>query len=93
MAEFSEAIKLDEIEPPSGDLVQNYGVIHNDMSSSLLSGSRNRRSLALDLKRPEAIRSWRRGSSHPAACMPLEEQLKRRKKAKAKRQSEFGFRT
>lgn len=55
MAELSEAINLDEIESPSGDLMRNYGVIHNDMSSSFLSCNRNKRSLALDLKRPEAL--------------------------------------
>jgi crotonobetainyl-CoA:carnitine CoA-transferase CaiB-like acyl-CoA transferase len=55
VAELSEAIKLDEIESPSGDLMRNYGVIHNDMSSSFLSCNRNKRSLALDLKRPEAL--------------------------------------
>jgi crotonobetainyl-CoA:carnitine CoA-transferase CaiB-like acyl-CoA transferase len=55
VAELSEAINLDEIESPSGDLMRNYGVIHNDMSSSFLSCNRNKRSLALDLKRPEAL--------------------------------------
>ena len=47
VAELSEAIKLDEIESPSGELMRNYGVIHNDMSSSLLSCNRNRRSRAI----------------------------------------------
>jgi crotonobetainyl-CoA:carnitine CoA-transferase CaiB-like acyl-CoA transferase len=55
VAELSEAINLDEIESPSGDLMRNYGVIHNDMSSSFLSCNRNKRSLVLDLKRPEAL--------------------------------------
>jgi crotonobetainyl-CoA:carnitine CoA-transferase CaiB-like acyl-CoA transferase len=56
VAELSETIDLDEIESPSDDLMRNYGVIHNDMSSSFLSCNRNRRSLALDLKRPEALK-------------------------------------
>jgi crotonobetainyl-CoA:carnitine CoA-transferase CaiB-like acyl-CoA transferase len=55
VAELSEAINLDEIESPSGDLMRDYGVIHNDMSSSFPSCNRNKRSLALDLKRPEAL--------------------------------------
>jgi crotonobetainyl-CoA:carnitine CoA-transferase CaiB-like acyl-CoA transferase len=44
-----------KIESPSGDLMRNYGVHHNGMSSSFLSCNRNKRSLALDLKKPEAL--------------------------------------
>jgi crotonobetainyl-CoA:carnitine CoA-transferase CaiB-like acyl-CoA transferase len=44
-----------KIESPSGDLMRNYGTQHNGMSSSFLSCNRNKRSLALDLKKPEAL--------------------------------------
>lgn len=49
-----------KIESPAGDLMRNYGVIHNGMSSSFLSSNRNKRSLALDLKKPEALEIVRR---------------------------------
>ena len=39
-----------KIEGPSGDLMRNYGVMHNGMSSSFLSSNRSKRSLCVDIK-------------------------------------------
>ena len=39
-----------KIEAPSGDLMRNYGVVHNGMSSSFLSSNRSKRSLCVDIK-------------------------------------------
>lgn len=44
-----------KIESPSGDLMRNYGTIHKGMSSSFLSGNRNKRSLCVDIKKPEGL--------------------------------------
>jgi len=44
-----------KIEGPSGDLMRNYGVIHNGMSSSFLSSNRSKRSLCVDIKAKEGL--------------------------------------
>ena len=44
-----------KIEGPSGDLMRNYGVMHNGMSSSFLSSNRSKRSLCVDLKAKEGL--------------------------------------
>lgn len=44
-----------KIESHSGDLMRNYGTVHNGMSSSFLSGNRSKRSLCVDLKAKEGM--------------------------------------
>lgn len=44
-----------KIEGPSGDLMRNYGVVHNGMSSSFLSSNRSKRSLCVDIKAKEGL--------------------------------------
>jgi crotonobetainyl-CoA:carnitine CoA-transferase CaiB-like acyl-CoA transferase len=44
-----------KIESPGGDLMRNYGTIHNGMSSSFLSSNRNKRSLCVDIKAKEGL--------------------------------------
>ncbi len=44
-----------KIESPGGDLMRNYGTVHNGMSSSFLSSNRNKRSLCVDIKAKEGL--------------------------------------
>jgi len=44
-----------KIESPSGDLMRHFNPIRNGMSASFLSCNRNKRSLAVDLKRAEGL--------------------------------------
>lgn len=44
-----------KIEGPSGDLMRNYGVVHNGMSASFLSSNRSKRSLCVDIKAKEGL--------------------------------------
>jgi len=44
-----------KIEGPSGDLMRNYGTVHNGMSSSFLSSNRSKRSLCVDIKAKEGL--------------------------------------
>ena len=44
-----------KIEGPSGDLMRNYGVVHNGMSSSFLSSNRSKRSLCVDIKAKDGL--------------------------------------
>lgn len=44
-----------KIESPAGDLMRNYGVIQNGMSSSFLSCNRGKKSLCIDIKTPEGL--------------------------------------
>ena len=44
-----------KVEGPSGDLMRNYGFVHNGMSSSFLSSNRSKRSLCVDLKAKEGL--------------------------------------
>src|SRR5436190_8946407 len=44
-----------KIEGPSGDLMRNYGSVHNGMSSSFLSSNRSKRSLCVDIKAKEGL--------------------------------------
>jgi crotonobetainyl-CoA:carnitine CoA-transferase CaiB-like acyl-CoA transferase len=44
-----------KIESPGGDLMRNYGTVHNGMSSSFLSSNRGKRSLCVDIKKPEGL--------------------------------------
>lgn len=49
-----------KIESHSGDLMRNYGTVHNGMSSSFLSCNRNKRSLCVDIKATEGLEIVRR---------------------------------
>jgi crotonobetainyl-CoA:carnitine CoA-transferase CaiB-like acyl-CoA transferase len=51
-----------KIEPPGGDLLRNLakGARNRDMSGKFLNFNRNKRSIGLDLKRPEAMAALRR---------------------------------
>ncbi|WP_135467720.1 CaiB/BaiF CoA transferase family protein [Crenalkalicoccus roseus] len=50
-----------KVEPPQGDLVRNSGVArHRGMASVFLSINRNKRSLCLDIKKPEGAEVLRR---------------------------------
>ncbi|HZN28481.1 MAG TPA: CoA transferase, partial [Xanthobacteraceae bacterium] len=44
-----------KVEPPQGDMGRATPPIRNDESVSFVALNRNKRSLVLDLKRPEAI--------------------------------------
>jgi crotonobetainyl-CoA:carnitine CoA-transferase CaiB-like acyl-CoA transferase len=44
-----------KIEGPGGDLMRNYGVVHNGMSASFLSSNRSKRSLCVDIKAKEGL--------------------------------------
>ena len=44
-----------KIEPPNGDLMRHFGVLHRGMSSSFLSNNHGKRSLAVDIKGPEGL--------------------------------------
>ncbi|MEM7408365.1 MAG: CoA transferase [Pseudomonadota bacterium] len=49
-----------KVEPLRGETMRNAGIKHRGMSSSFLSCNRNKRSLAIDLKRPEGLDAVRR---------------------------------
>jgi crotonobetainyl-CoA:carnitine CoA-transferase CaiB-like acyl-CoA transferase len=49
-----------KIESPGGDLMRNYGSGANGMASSFLSCNRSKRSLAVDIKKPEGLAILRR---------------------------------
>lgn len=50
-----------KVEPPEGDLIRSNGVsLHKGMGSIFLSLNRNKRSVALDLKKPESAEVMRR---------------------------------
>jgi len=50
-----------KVEPPEGDLIRTNGVsLHPGMSSIFLTLNRNKRSVALDLKKPESAAVMRR---------------------------------
>jgi crotonobetainyl-CoA:carnitine CoA-transferase CaiB-like acyl-CoA transferase len=54
-----------KVEPPQGDLVRNSGVArHRGMASVFLSINRNKRSLCLDIKKPEGAEVLRRLIPH-----------------------------
>jgi crotonobetainyl-CoA:carnitine CoA-transferase CaiB-like acyl-CoA transferase len=44
-----------KVEGPSGDLMRNYGMVHNGMSSSFLSSNRSKRSLCVDIKAKQGL--------------------------------------
>lgn len=44
-----------KIEPPTGDLMRHFGVLHRGMSSSFLSNNHGKRSLAVDIKTPSGL--------------------------------------
>lgn len=44
-----------KIEPPTGDLMRHFGVLHRGMSSSFLSNNHSKRSLAVDIKTPSGL--------------------------------------
>lgn len=44
-----------KIEPPAGDLMRHFGVLHRGMSSSFLSNNHGKRSLAVDIKTPPGL--------------------------------------
>src|SRR5690348_11707336 len=44
-----------KIEPPGGDLMRHFGVLHKGMSSSFLSNNHGKRSLAVDIKAPVGL--------------------------------------
>jgi crotonobetainyl-CoA:carnitine CoA-transferase CaiB-like acyl-CoA transferase len=44
-----------KVEGPSGDLMRNYGMVHNGMSSSFLSSNRSKRSLCVDIKARQGL--------------------------------------
>jgi len=45
-----------KIEPPDGDLMRHFGVLHKGMSSSFLSNNHGKRSLAVDIKAPAGLK-------------------------------------
>src|SRR4029077_17436634 len=49
-----------KIEPPDGDLMRHFGVLHEGMSSSFLSNNHGKRSLAIDIKAPAGLEIVRR---------------------------------
>jgi crotonobetainyl-CoA:carnitine CoA-transferase CaiB-like acyl-CoA transferase len=49
-----------KIEPPDGDLMRHFGVLHKGMSSSFLSNNHGKRSLAVDIKAPAGLEIVRR---------------------------------
>ncbi len=44
-----------KVEPPPGDIMRNFGHVHNGMSAPFLCCNRSKRSLAVDLKTPEGL--------------------------------------
>jgi len=44
-----------KIESPAGDLMRNYGTVHNGMSSSFLSSNRSKRCVCVDIKKKEGL--------------------------------------
>ena len=49
-----------KIESPAGDIMRQFGLIHNGMSASFLSCNRSKRSLCVDLKTAEGLAVMRR---------------------------------
>ncbi|MDE0060984.1 MAG: CoA transferase [Defluviicoccus sp.] len=49
-----------KIEPPAGDIMRQYGLVHRGMSASFLSCNRSKRSLCVDLKTEEGLAIVRR---------------------------------